>query len=64
MLGWLRQTAHFDPQSIYHAIPVEMLVLFKETGLASQTLATFRDDVCEKCELGAFGCGAHRVRSR
>jgi hypothetical protein len=50
-LGLLRQTAHFDPQSIYNAIPVEMLALFQETGLASQTLATFRDEVCEKSEL-------------
>jgi hypothetical protein len=55
MLGWLRQTAHFDPQSIYNAIPVEMLVF-----LASQTLATFRDEVCEKCGLTmmARSCGA------
>jgi RNA polymerase sigma-70 factor (ECF subfamily) len=52
MLGWLRQTAHFDPQSIYNAIPVEMFALFQETGLASQTLATFRDEVCEKSGLG------------
>jgi hypothetical protein len=30
VLGSLRQTAHFDPQSIYNAIPVEMLALFPE----------------------------------
>jgi hypothetical protein len=54
MLGWLRQTAHFDPQSIYNAIPVEMLVF-----LASQTLATFHDEVCEKC--GLAGGVNHRM---
>jgi hypothetical protein len=46
MLGWRRQTAHFDPRSIYNAIPVETFVF-----LASQTLATFRDEVCEKSGL-------------
>jgi hypothetical protein len=43
VLGWLRQTAHFDPQSIYNAIPVEMFALFKERkqGLPAKHLRPF-----------------------
>jgi hypothetical protein len=41
VLGLLRQTAHFDPQSICNAIPVEMLALFQETGLHAKRLRPF-----------------------
>jgi hypothetical protein len=46
------------------AIPVEMFALFQETRLASQTLATFRDDVSDKSGLESHKFKLHNGRRR